>query len=71
VQTPCGTLWGHDGSFAGYLTDALSSTAGRHQMVLLMNQNTFDDLPGSPAAQRAAGRLIQTAACARLGPARP
>jgi hypothetical protein len=40
-------------------------------MVLLMNQNTFDDLPGSPAAQRAAGRLIQTAACARLGPARP
>jgi D-alanyl-D-alanine carboxypeptidase len=70
VKTPCGTLWGHDGSFAGYLTDALSSASGRHQMVLLMNQNTFDDLPGSTAAQRAAGRLIQTAACARLGSAR-
>jgi D-alanyl-D-alanine carboxypeptidase len=65
-ETPCGTLWGHDGSFAGYLTDALSSPSGRHQMVLLMNQNTFDDLPGSPAAQQAAGRLIETAACARL-----
>jgi D-alanyl-D-alanine carboxypeptidase len=71
AETPCGTLWGHDGSFAGYLTDALSSPSGRHQMVLLMNQNTFDDLPGSPAAQQAAGRLIQTAACARLGPAQP
>jgi D-alanyl-D-alanine carboxypeptidase len=68
ASTPCGTLWGHDGSIAGYLADALSSASGRHQMVLLMNQNTFDDLPGSAAAQQAAGQLIQTAACARLGP---
>jgi D-alanyl-D-alanine carboxypeptidase len=66
VATPCGPLWGHDGSFAGYLSDALSSAGGRHQMVLLFNQNTFDDTAGPPAAQEAAARLIQTAACARL-----
>lgn len=66
VASPCGPLWGHDGSFAGYLSDTLSSAGGRHQMVLLFNQNTFDDTAGSPAAQRAAARLIQTAACARL-----
>ncbi|HEX3330750.1 MAG TPA: serine hydrolase domain-containing protein [Gaiellales bacterium] len=66
VASPCGPLWGHDGSFAGYLSDTLSSAGGRHQMVLLFNQNTFDDTAGTPAAQRAATRLIQTAACARL-----
>ncbi|HKV69411.1 MAG TPA: serine hydrolase domain-containing protein, partial [Gaiellales bacterium] len=43
VASPCGPLWGHDGSFAGYLSDTLSSAGGRHQMVLLFNQNTFDD----------------------------
>ena len=66
VASPCGPLWGHDGSFAGYLSDTLSSADGRHQMVLLFNQNTFDDTAGTPAAQAAAARLIQTAACARL-----
>ncbi len=66
VASPCGPLWGHDGSFAGYLSDTLSSADGRHQMVLLFNQNTFEDTAGTPAAQEAAARLIQTAACARL-----
>ena len=66
VAAPCGPLWGHDGSFAGYLSDTLSSAGGRHQMVLLFDQNTFEDTAGTPAAQAAAGRLIQTAACARL-----
>ena len=66
VASPCGPLWGHDGSFAGYLSDTLSSAGGRHQMVLLFDQNTFDDTAGTPAAQEAAARLIQTAACARL-----
>jgi len=66
VASPCGPLWGHDGSFAGYLSDTLSSGGGRHQMVLLFNQNTFADTAGTPAAQKAAARLIQTAACARL-----
>ena len=65
VASPCGALWGHDGSFAGYLSDTLSSAGGRHQMVLLLNQNTFDTA-GTPAAQAAAARIIQTAACARL-----
>jgi D-alanyl-D-alanine carboxypeptidase len=66
VASPCGQLWGHDGSFAGYLSDTLSSAGGRHQMVLLFDQNTFDDTAGPPAAQEAAARLIRTAACARL-----
>jgi hypothetical protein len=35
-------------------------------MVLLFDQNTFDDTAGPPAAQEAAARLIRTAACARL-----
>ena len=34
VASPCGPLWGHDGSFAGYLSDTLSAAGGRHQMVL-------------------------------------
>ena len=66
VASPCGPLLGHDGSFAGYLSDTLSSAGGRHQMVLLFDQNTFDDTAGPPAAQEAARRVIQTAACARL-----
>ena len=61
VRTPCGTVWGHDGSVPGYVTVAYNSRRGDRNLVLMMN--------ASPDAQT--GPLLEltlgTAVCAMLG----
>ena len=36
VATPCGTLWGHDGSIPGYLSFAYNDRSGSRSMVVLI-----------------------------------
>lgn len=64
VDTRCGPKWGHDGGIAGYDTLAFNTKSGRGQFVVLTNSITADDQVGTPRAQRALGRLVNTAACA-------
>ena len=58
-RLPCtNSVWGHDGSFAGWVSYAYNSLDGRHQMVVLINSDT---LPAK--GRRALGRLYATAFC--------
>jgi D-alanyl-D-alanine carboxypeptidase len=66
VGTRCGTRWGHDGGIAGYNSFAFSTRDGQRQFVLFANAQTLNDAVGNARAQRAFGRLYETAACARV-----
>ena len=37
VPLPCGTAWGHQGSFFGYFSNAFTTTGGSSQAVVLVN----------------------------------
>jgi D-alanyl-D-alanine carboxypeptidase len=58
TQLACGSVWGHNGEFPGYLTDAFSSEDARRQLVVLVNSDSL----GRPA-QRALARVGSIAAC--------
>jgi D-alanyl-D-alanine carboxypeptidase len=34
---PCGTAWGHDGNFPGYLSNAFTTLGGGRQVIILIN----------------------------------
>jgi D-alanyl-D-alanine carboxypeptidase len=55
----CGSVWGHDGDFPGYLTEAFSSEYAERQMVVLVNSDSLQR-----RAQRALVRVGDVAACA-------
>jgi D-alanyl-D-alanine carboxypeptidase len=58
-RLPCAdSVWGHDGSFAGWVSYAYNSLDGRRQMVVLINTDTL-----SAKGVRALGRLYATAFC--------
>jgi D-alanyl-D-alanine carboxypeptidase len=58
-RLPCASsVWGHDGSFAGWISYAYNSLDGRRQMVVLINTDSL-----SARASRALGRLYATAFC--------
>jgi D-alanyl-D-alanine carboxypeptidase len=58
-RLPCAdSVWGHDGSFAGWTSYAYNSADGRRQMVVLINTDTL-----SAKGVRALGRLYATAFC--------
>jgi D-alanyl-D-alanine carboxypeptidase len=58
LRLPCGVVWGHNGDFLGYLTNAFASKDGTHQLVVLVNT----DVPSRPFLQ-ALARLVTTAYC--------
>jgi D-alanyl-D-alanine carboxypeptidase len=62
-QSSCGEFWGHDGAVPGYDSIALNSKDGTKQVVVLANSVSFSDTVGSPRAQRALERLVDTAYC--------
>ncbi len=37
LQVPCGTAWGHDGNFPGYLSNAFTTLGGGRQVIILIN----------------------------------
>jgi D-alanyl-D-alanine carboxypeptidase len=55
----CGSVWGHDGDFPGYLTEAFSTEDAKRQMVVLINSDSL-----RRPAQRALVRVADIAACA-------
>jgi D-alanyl-D-alanine carboxypeptidase len=55
----CGSVWGHDGDFPGYLTYAFSSEDAKRQMVVFVNTDSL-----RRPAQRALVRVGDIAACA-------
>ena len=58
----CSTVWGHDGDFPGYHSEAFASRDGHRSVVLLVNEM----LPMlSPKAQRTVHALISTAYCSQ------
>ncbi|NHC43977.1 serine hydrolase domain-containing protein [Motilibacter aurantiacus] len=65
IETPCGTVWGHDGSVTGYSTYALSNESGTRSMVLA--------LPTTPdeAISAAQLRALSIAVCAMYGRSAP
>jgi D-alanyl-D-alanine carboxypeptidase len=62
IATPCGIAWGHSGNMPGYVVWALSSTNGRKQVVLSVNEDP-KSLPRS--FQPKFGRLLFGAYCRR------
>jgi len=56
--SPCGRIWGHDGTFFGYQTLAWSSPDAQRQIVAMVN-----DAPLSDDAMKALRRLVDTAYC--------
>jgi len=40
----CGAVWGHNGDFPGYTTDAFSSKDGTRQMIVFANKTTTPPL---------------------------
>jgi D-alanyl-D-alanine carboxypeptidase len=61
LQTPCGPIWGHDGSVPGYQTIAWNDETGRRGVAI--------NVPTQPDEQIAAafGKLIGVATCQALG----
>jgi D-alanyl-D-alanine carboxypeptidase len=62
--TPCGSAWGHNGAIAGYLVFTFTSTDGRRQAVLMVNED------GSTLPKRASKlffKLIDKAYCTAGG----
>jgi D-alanyl-D-alanine carboxypeptidase len=58
IETPCGSAWGHQGEFPGYLSFALTSRNGDRQAVVLVNFYSLSD-DGKVAFRR----LVNTAFC--------
>jgi D-alanyl-D-alanine carboxypeptidase len=61
VDTPCGTVWGHDGSVPGYLSYALTDRTGRRSTTLFVTTEPDE------AGVAAFGALLNTAICAMFG----
>ena len=43
-ETPCGTVWGHDGSIPGYVSFALNDRSGSRSAVVLMPTQPDDPI---------------------------
>ena len=71
LRGPCGTLWGHSGGSPGYAVDALNSTNGQRQVVVLVNATdpltpslkNFRSFNAPERAGHALERFVETAYC--------
>ena len=59
VALPCGTAWGHQGEFPGYLSMALTSLDGERQAVVLVNFYSLTDAGRSAFDSLVAGAFCQ------------
>jgi D-alanyl-D-alanine carboxypeptidase len=57
-RLPCGTYWGHDGEFAGYVTTAKNSRNGSRQVVIMVNSSSL-----SKVAKKQVDRLTEVVYC--------
>jgi len=63
LQTPCGPMWGHDGSLPGYQTIAWNDETGRRGVAINVSTQPDDQIAA------AFTRLIEIASCRALGSA--
>jgi D-alanyl-D-alanine carboxypeptidase len=40
LATPCGTVWGHNGDFPGYYSNAYTTLGGSRQVIVLINTDS-------------------------------
>jgi D-alanyl-D-alanine carboxypeptidase len=59
-ETACGTVWGHQGNFPGYLMESFSSPDARTQVTVAYN---LDPHSMEPASQVAVEQLLDGALC--------
>ena len=64
VQTPCGTVWGHDGDLPGYLSDNYTNLSGTRTVSVL--STTHFGLMTDPTAGAAERTLVNDAVCVML-----
>src|SRR5262249_34887476 len=57
----CSLVWGHNGDFPGYETNAYGSADGVRQVVVLVNSD--DDYSWTRAEEQAVDRLVDVAYC--------
>jgi D-alanyl-D-alanine carboxypeptidase len=76
-DTPCGTVWGHDGATLGHLSEALYTVDGRHGMVSDVSTRPVNlatqPAPGTPDERflAAVAALELTEICAAFGQPAP
>jgi D-alanyl-D-alanine carboxypeptidase len=64
-QTPCGTVWGHDGALPGYRSDNYTDETGRRTVAVLSStQFGYRVAPDMEATQK---KLVTGAICTMLG----
>jgi D-alanyl-D-alanine carboxypeptidase len=61
IDTPCGTIWGHNGGIPGYVTIAYHNRAGTRSTLLVMSTEPNDAI-AAPFDE-----LVQQAVCAMFG----
>ena len=64
IQTPCGTVWGHDGDLPGYLSDNYTDLSGKRTVSVL--STTHFGLLADPKAGAAEHALVNAAICTML-----
>ena len=64
IQTPCGTVWGHDGALPGYLSDNYTDLSGKRTVSVL--STTHFGLMTDPRAGAAEDALVNAAICTML-----
>jgi len=57
----CSLVWGHNGDFPGYQTEAYNSGNGTRQIVVFVNSDA--DYSWTPAERKAVNRLMDIAYC--------
>ncbi|MFG1607826.1 serine hydrolase domain-containing protein [Actinoplanes sp. NPDC049265] len=68
-ESPCGTVWGHEGALPGYRSDNYTDESGRRTVSVL--STTRFGLMANPAAGTAFTGLLDGAICAMFGKAIP
>jgi D-alanyl-D-alanine carboxypeptidase len=61
---PCGTVWGHNGDWVGFNTNAFNSQNGTRQFILFVNR---DEMAFTPAIKKAIFTVGNRALCGGRG----
>ncbi len=72
LNTPCGTVWAHDGGIPGYLSTTVTDATGRRTATVLVTTEAFAEHPDAfPEINRVSKKLQTATLCAMLGEPAP
>ncbi|MEV5967089.1 serine hydrolase domain-containing protein [Kribbella sp. NPDC051952] len=66
-DTPCGTIWGHDGGMPGYLTANVTNSTGNRTATLLISTESWSEFGSEPKIAAAAQSLQTAVICSMFG----